>query len=248
MLQELIQLLPGDAGMMAMVVAGGGVVVGAALWLLGAKFSRPLLTLLTVALGGAVGMQLPHWLGWSISGAGPAVGCAVILGISGFILHRMWVGIGLGLVMAFWTTLVTWMLLRHGQSWTWPTPDADAGVWEYAKQVWSAVPPDVARILPLASCAALISGVASAILWPKLTTVVGWSTAGVTLIATTGLAAMKYGRPQSLEQIPSQSWVQVVSLLGMVLFGALMQWRVTGGGRRVESAIVTSKSPAPSAA
>src|SRR5262245_56130142 len=109
MLLDLLQLLPTDPGGPVLLTTMIGTVVGAALWLLGAKISRPLVTLLTVLGGAMIGMHLPQWFGWQISGAGPAVGGAVVLGVSGYVLHRMWVGIGLGSVLALWAAMGTWL-------------------------------------------------------------------------------------------------------------------------------------------
>src|SRR5687768_5279625 len=105
MLQQLLALMPKEAGTFGLVVTVAGTLAGLVLWLVGARFSRPLITLCTVALGGAVGMMLPRWCGWTVNGMGTAVGGAIVLGVSGYVMHRFWVGIGLGLVMCCWAAL-----------------------------------------------------------------------------------------------------------------------------------------------
>src|SRR4029453_5362604 len=98
MVQELLNLLPQDVGRLGLVIAIVGSMIGLGMWLIGSRFSRPIVTLLTVLLGASIGMHLPKWFGWQISGAGPAVGAALVLGVTGYVLHGMWVGIGLGTV------------------------------------------------------------------------------------------------------------------------------------------------------
>ena len=93
------------------VAVAGGAVVGAVLWLAGARFSRTLVGLVTVSLGAFLGMEMPRYFGWGVSGAGPAVGMALILGLSGYIMHRFWIGVGLGTVLAAWAFLATWVVL-----------------------------------------------------------------------------------------------------------------------------------------
>src|SRR3954471_14599015 len=118
MFLDLLQLLPQTVGDGTRVLTMIGTAVGAVLWIGGVKMSRPIVTLVTVLIGAGVGMQLPRWFNWSVSGAGPAVGGAVILGVSGFVLHRMWMGIGLGLLLALWATFGIWLTM-HDSSRAW---------------------------------------------------------------------------------------------------------------------------------
>src|SRR5215212_1255202 len=159
MLLDLIQLLPDKPGDGALIIAMFGGVFGLVLWIAGVKVSRPLVTLVTVLLGATIGLQLPGWFKWNISGAGPAVGAAVVLGVSGFVLHRMWVGIGLGLTLALWCALGIWLLMHENVSWDWPDLSASSSCWEYLKDVWCGLPPNMARMLPWAAGVSLVCGV-----------------------------------------------------------------------------------------
>jgi hypothetical protein len=236
--QELIYILPQDPGTMGLIIASAGSLIGAAIWLLGARYSRTIITLLTVLLGAMIGLHLPQWCGWEISGAGPAVAIALVLGVTGYVLHGMWVGIGLGIVLASWTTLACWMTLRHEMTWTWPDyPDGATFAW-YLAEVWESLPADVTRILPYACGTALISGLAAAIIWPKTSLIVGWSMAGATLLLGMGVAAADYGQPALLVYAPSPLWAQITVLAGVVAAGALIQWKLGpkvsagGGGKK----------------
>ncbi|CAN5665971.1 hypothetical protein BH09PLA1_BH09PLA1_28960 [soil metagenome] len=226
MLLDLLQLLPEKPGDGALIIAMIGAAFGAGLWIAGVKVSRPLVTLVTVLLGAVIGMNLPKWFNWSISGAGPAVGGAVLLGVSGFVLHRMWVGIGLGCVLAFWTALVMWLTMRDGSSWSWPACDDSTTWWSYLQDVWQIVPPNIARILPYATGVALVCGVASCILWPKLTTVVSWSAIGLTMCVSLAFTAISITHKEWLTDAPQRTWIQLLSLAGLWFVGAAVQWKL----------------------
>jgi hypothetical protein len=179
-----------------------------------------------VLLGAVVGMNLPGWFGWDISGSGPAVGAALVLGLTGYILHGMWVGIGLGTVLASWVAMACWIAFRNGASWTWPELDANPTIVAYAQAMWSIVPPDVARILPYACATALITGIGLAIIWPRVSLILGWSMAGATLLTAMGLAAVDYYDPAWLAIVPSPMWAQLTLLTALVLIGAMVQWKL----------------------
>jgi hypothetical protein len=226
MVQELINLLPPDPGSVGLAIAIIGSIIGAGIWLLGARYSRTIITLLTVLVGAAVGVNLPRWFGWEISGAGPAVGAALLLGVTGYALHGMWVGIGLGTVLSSWATLACWIAFRNGAAWSWPPIEGDTTAASYLSAVWQGLPADVTRILPYACATAMVSGIAMAIIWPKVSLVVGWSMAGATLLAGMGLAAVNFGQPQWLGRVPSPLWAQMTLLTCMVMIGSLVQWKL----------------------
>ncbi len=108
MFQHLITLLPRQPGTVTLIVALMGCLCGLALWIAGARFSRSMLTLAAVALGTAIGMKLPLWCNWSIDPMAPAVAGAIVLGVSAYALHRLWVGAWLGGVLTLWSVLVLW--------------------------------------------------------------------------------------------------------------------------------------------
>jgi hypothetical protein len=211
-----------------LVAAGAGLVV----WIAGAKFSRFVMTLLTVLIGAAVGMQLPRWLGWNISGAGTAVGGAVVLGVSGFVLHGMWGGVLLGSMLAVWATFVTWICVRAGQPMIWPPIDpATTNITSWSRELWAGLPENMHRILPFAAGAGMVTGLACAILWTRLTTIIAWSLTGVTLLVTAGLASIHFSKPEWLGHIPPPIWQGVV-LVGATLLGVLVQGVIFGVRKR----------------
>jgi len=232
-LLELLQLLPEKTGDTGPIIALIGAVFGAALWIAGVKVSRPLVTLVTVLLGATIGMQLPKWFGWQISGAGPAVGGAVVLGVSGFVLHRMWVGIALGLVLSLWCAFAMWLTMRNGASWSWPECSESSTCFTYLQEMWAGVPGNIARILPYAAAVLMVSAIASCIIWPKLTTVAAWSAIGMTMCIGLTTAAIAMSHAEWLDRAPQRTWVQLASLAGLLFVGAAVQWKISPKARAV---------------
>jgi hypothetical protein len=70
-------------------------ILGVILWLLGACFSRSLITLAAVAIGTWLGLHVPRWFGISAGTWATAVGGALIFGVSGYIFHNTVVRFGL---------------------------------------------------------------------------------------------------------------------------------------------------------
>jgi hypothetical protein len=93
----------------------------------------------------------------------------------------------------------------------------------FGTELWSVLPPDVTRILPWAAGGAMISGIALAILWPRMAAAVNWSLAGATMWLMVALAAICFVRPQWLGKLPAQTSMQVAAFAGIVVFGAIVQ-------------------------
>src|SRR5512145_3174993 len=204
MVHPFINLLPESVGYSTLIALVVAAAVGGVLWLIGSVITRFTTTLLTVALGAVIGMQLPRWFGWNISGAGPAVGGAVLLGISGFAVHAGWMGVLLGLLSSVWSAFVVCIFTTNGQPLEWPPMYEGATVVTYAQDLWRSLPPQMSKFLPYTTAACMISGLALAILWTRLTTVLAWSLTGATMGIGCAIAAMHFGKPQLLAgRVPS---------------------------------------------
>ena len=227
MLQQAISMMPKDVGTAGLVCALAGTAVGLLLWLVGARLSRPMITLLTVLGGGMLGMMLPRWLDWQISGAGLAVGGALVFGLTGFLLHRFWVGFGLGVVLTLWTAVGVWLVMQDGVVWSMPTIDpGQITLAQMSREIWASLPQEVTKVLPTACAVAMVSGLVAGMLWPRIGVVLMYSSAGASMLVWMGMAALEYGRPQWLVHVPATLPTQLLIFFGLVAFGAVFQWQL----------------------
>lgn len=236
MLQELLQLLPPDAGDTGKWIGLLTAIIGVFFWLAGARFSRQMITLAMVALGAWVGKKIPGWFEWNFSPAAPATALAVLGGVAGYALHRFWVGVMLGFAVAFWGVLGLWILFHGQTSWSWPTPSADttvenSTVLDFARQVWDSLNDDVRAPAPYLAGGAVLVGIITSLIVPRLATVLNWSLLGTSMIGLGGIAAMQYGRPEWLGKLPADNWAQISSFGAALAFGAIVQWKIAPPGR-----------------
>ena len=223
-------------GRYALLAALVGSAAGFVLWLAGSRFSRSLVTLLAVTVGAVLGMHLPGWFDWPIEGMGLAVGGAMVLGLSGFLLHNTWVGLSLSGLLALWTGVGAWAVAGGGVRFEihWPEIDPSADASTTLAALWRAMPGDLPWVMPCAVAAALASGVIVTVFWANLARVLAYSLAGLSLLVVAGLWAMQMSRPQWLAVLPKDLATQLAVLLALVGFGVAIQWRLTPVGRPAE--------------
>jgi hypothetical protein len=224
--QHWITLLPHQPGTITMIVAVIGCIFGLSLWIAGARFSRSILTLAAVALGTSVGLKLPLWCKWTVDPMGPAVGMAVILGVSAYALHRLWVGAWLGAILTLWSALVLWAVRGHAFHWRWPQYNPAQTLPQYFQDLWQNVPESLHECLGFCAVAALLIGICAAWLWPRIGVALLWSAAGVSLLLPTAATALSLFDPSALRHLPRQNSSQIALLLGLIITGALFQWRM----------------------
>jgi hypothetical protein len=229
-IQHLLSLLPREPQTVTMVLALVGSLLGLGLWLAGARFSRSMLTLGAVALGTAIGMRLPLWCGWSIDGMGPAVGGAVILGVSAYVLHRYWVGFWLGLVLAVWTSLAVWSALGSEGRWNCPDYKSSQTLPHYVMALWRSMPDALQKYLAICGLSAIVLGMVATVLWPRISLVLLWSAAGMSLVITTVATALSRLEPSVLARLPRETFLQLTVLVLLVMGGAALQWRTIPAG------------------
>ena len=217
-------------GRYALLAAFAGAATGAILWLAGSRFSRPLVTLLAVSLGAVVGVHLPARFGWSVDPIGVAFVGALVLGVSGYLLHTTWIGLSLSLTLATWVGVAAWLTLGGGAQLQWPAVSLSGNVTAMLADVWRSLPGDLPRVMPVALAGALVSGVAITVLSPRLGRVLTYSLVGLTLVLVMGVTAMRLSRPDLLAVLPRSLATQAAVLAGMVLVGVLTQWRLTPAG------------------
>lgn len=223
-------------GRYALLAALVGSAAGLILWLAGSRFSRSLVTLLAVSVGAALGTNLPRWFGWPIDGMGLAVGGAVVLGLTGFLLHNTWVGLSLSALLVLWAGTAAWTIAGRGEPFAihWPDIDPAAPASVVLASIWRAMPGELPWVMPVAVAGALLTAVVISIVSPRLARVLAYSLAGLSLLVAAGLWAMRMSQPQWLAKLPRDFATQVALLLALVGMGVMIQWRLTPAGRSAE--------------
>lgn len=218
-------------GRYALLAAFAGTAAGAVLWLAGSRFSRPLVTLLAVSLGAVAGIHMPDWFGWSVDSMGVAFVGALVLGLTGYLLHTTWIGLTLSLVLALWMGTAAWLTVGGGARMQWPAVNASTNVEVIVSQVWRSLPGELPKVMPLALASAVASGIVITVFSPKLGRVLTYTLVGLSILVVMGATAMKMSRPDWLGALPRTFPTQAAILLGMALTGVLIQWRLTPVGR-----------------
>ncbi len=225
MIQHLIMLLPHQPGSIPMAIAMVGLLVGLSLWIAGARFSQSILTLAAVAMGTSIGMKLPVWRHWQIDPMAPAVAGAIVLGVSAYIFHKLWVGMWLGATLSVWTALVLWATRGAAFHWRWPQYDSGETLPQYLTTLWQNVPEAMQQCLGVAAAAAMLVGISAALLWPRVGIALLWSAAGISLLLPAAATAISRLDPQIFRHIPRQTTDQLAILMGLIGIGAIFQWR-----------------------
>lgn len=226
MLSELLHLLPREGGSAGVYAAAAGAIAGVILWLFGSFLSRWLITLLLVAVGAFVGKHVPLWFGWGIDPMATSVGGAVLAGLGGYTLHRAWIGVGLGLILAFWACLATLLVTGALADWSWAAIHPDTVWWRLPAEMWGLLDEETTRILPYAAAGAFVSGVIPTILWPQVTACLLYSMAGLSMALGMGAAAIQLGGHVWVPPIPQSTWIQLSIMAGLLALGVLIQWRL----------------------
>jgi hypothetical protein len=214
----------GESGWLVAGMSIGGVLSGLIMLLVGARFSRGIITLIAVSIGALVGLRMPHWFSVPMGAWATAVGGALLLGITGYALHRMWVGAGLAVLLALWAGILVWNIYCSGRIGTFPDRLAGMGIDEYWSQVWNSLPRDFRRIAPFLCGLAVIFGVTVSVFWSRAAAVMLYSVLGVSVLMIMGMFAIAISKPSLLGVLPSQTGSQIATFGGMVLFGTIVQW------------------------
>lgn|GEM_PF-1668714 len=225
---SLSDLLPRRIGPFAWIADGawpyvaiGAAVVACGCWILGARFTRPIIALVGTLGGAGIGYQSPHWFGWSIDPWAVAVLCGLVLGLLAFMSHAYLAAAGLGVILAGWAVAIAAAFVG------WP-PDWDLSA--LARGDWSNVG-DLQQILSshqpvvilMAGVLSLIGGTALGITWRRAGVAIFWSMIGVTL----GMMALLYFWPGGVDRLfEIRPEGQAAALAAVVLTGVLLQWRL----------------------
>ena len=234
MFHHVLSFVPEGAGSFWTFITAVVAVAGAVLWLAGARFSRSLVTLTTVTVGAAIGLQLPRWLGLPVGAWATAILGALVFGVAGWGMHKTWVGAGLGVVAAFWGIAIAWIVFGPADGYAWPSRGNHAGVFDHLGTVWMSFPRSFRWAGPIGCMLGVFTGAAVAWKHKKFTPMLLYSMLGVTLMIIFGISAMEMGMPTMLAIVPSQRSIQLATLVLMVAFGTAVQYRwsakPSGGG------------------
>lgn len=233
MLHELTNIIPKDALTTAVFwLAVGVAIVGAVLWAVGVRFNRYLVTLLAVSAGALVGRLVPGWVGSSFDPMMTTIVGALLLGITGFILHRFWGAVGLAMVLGLWGLLGSWLWLARGVTITWNKIDSQTTLNAYLHNLWTSLPSDYTRIAPWVALSAALVGLAVGIVRWRIGAALLYSILGTTFMAAGALVAIEKARPGIKDSLPEKPVWQLV-ILGIVLaLGFVLQWWQGGGPQR----------------
>ena len=223
MIEHLLPLLPTEPDTRFLIASGAGVAIGAILWLVGARFSRYLVTLGGVAIGAYAGRAAPAVFGWEIDPMGPAFGLALVIGAIAFLAHRVVVAWLLGVVLSLVAMAAAWQW-RGAPPVAFPPVEHAWTPERYAQELWAGVPQDVRDVAPHAGLICVLVGWGVALLWPRVGLVALYSILGLVLALFMGLCLVNMSQPSLLAYIPAQAAVQGAVLLGLITVGVLAQW------------------------
>ena len=222
MFQELLPLLPADQATTAVVIAiVTAALAGLVLWLAGARYSRMVVTLGSVTVGGIAGMLAPRILGWNVNTMATSVAGAMLGGLAGFILHGVCIGVALIFILCVWAAVGTWLLCHGDIPITWPQSTHSFS--EFYHAVWNQLPESVREPMPIVISMTAGFGFIIRFMSPKLALVLAYSLVGVTLVVTAALWAVQshaFAWPGPLSFRPN---IQFMLILFMVLLGAIVQ-------------------------
>jgi hypothetical protein len=222
MFQQLLPLLPADQATTAVVIALiFAALAGLVLWIAGARYSRMVVTLVTVTVGGIAGMLAPRIFGWNVNTMTTSLAGAMLLGLVGFILHGACVGIALIGILSVWAAVGTWIVCHADIPITWP--QATKSFTEFYQAVWNQLPETVRSPMPIVIAMAAGLGIIIRFMSPKLALVLAYSLLGVTLIAAAALCAVQTHAITWPGAFSFRSNTQFTLTLATVLLGAFIQ-------------------------
>jgi len=239
----MIAMLPDAITRMPPALAGGIAVGGALLGLFGARYSRAILTLSLVAAGTFIGLRVPRWFGWHIDPMGPAVGAAIVLGLSGYALTQMWEGILLGALLAG----VAGGSVCYALKATWPLPTIDwsGTAVETTLKIYQSIPVSLNKALPGAIAIGLALGWLLTVLWPKFARVMLYAVGGMIALVVCGTLSLSIYRPDWIAAIPPDPRIQGGSLAGLILVAAMVQWLGIKGASKGKTAKESQSDDGP---
>jgi hypothetical protein len=243
MFQDLVALAPNvirqqPAWVAAVVLAAAGV-----FWLAGGRFSRYFITLGLAATGAFVGTRLPRWWGWSVDGIGIGMGGALLLGVSGFLLDKTWVGMLLGLLIAFWAAVIAWAWLEPSAQWVWPGIQWTHDPVDLGLQIFRMCPPGLRSSLPGGAVSGMGLGLVIALFWPRMSRAILFDLLGLSLVMTVVLPIVEQQQPGWINAHLPHGPAQPMTIMALFLTGLGVQWWFLRRERKSGSDNAEQKKP-----
>ena len=229
MLQEFLSWVPQVVARPWLPGAVACAVAGLVLWAAGARVSRSVFTLLGVAAGAWGALFARQRLWPEVEPMGLACAGALVLGLAGYLLHTVWVGLTLGTILGWAGVLIAWKRLAGGASWSVPALDLSAPAHVILRDLWGSLPGPLPKVMPLVICGCFGTGVVITLVWPKLGRVLAFAAVGSLMLVGGGVVALAIARPEWLAYFPAAAQTQGVALALVVTLGAALQWSMFPG-------------------
>jgi len=241
MLREALTYIPQNIAdrppMVLLAIAGAGAVLA----LTGARYSRAIVTLTAVGAGAFLGLHLPAWMGWKLDAIGSAFCGAIVLGLSGFVLHRAWLGILLASLLSTYCGAITW-IVRGATTWKLPQWDNSQDSVAMLQALWRSLPGNLNPSLPIAIFAGLAAGLLLAIYLPRFTRIAFYTLLGGGALSIAGGLALQKQWPQSYQELTSDLPLELSAILIFALFSMGIQWLLLPRVAKVSNAASENSS------
>lgn len=216
---------------------------GAMVYLLGARFSRGLVTLALVTLGAFLGKLIPPALGTHID---PAAGCivgALVLGVLAFVFHRFLIAWSLGLLTGLCVVLGLFVHATTPAAWTWPS--LSHGLSPALELCAAQLGTDTVQRMAALGGIASLAATALAFVFPRIGLCLFWSLLGLMLMLTSLLGYSAAHTSDLLTSLSARdTQTQLIALAALLLTGFVIQWPQTGK-RKAPAPEPAPAAPAP---
>ena len=224
MVQQLLNLVPAEqvrSLLLAVVLTGS--IIGAATLLLGGLRSRFMMCLLLLVAGTIAGHSVPGWFSLRIEPNATAILGAIVMGILGFAFHRVWVAVGLGLMVAGLAAVILWFNLDAGRSFQSPAATQGMTVASYMRLCWDQAPAVFKAKAPMVCALAGLAGLAVGMLLNRFGTALFYSILGTSILFLSLLFGEASGQmPTASYLLPEVAEMRVVLFAGFVLLGTMV--------------------------
>ncbi len=155
--KQLIESLPADPnGVLTTVVVAMGIGIGALTALLGALHSRVTISLMMLSLGAVLGVWVPSSLGMEIDRAITISIGSVVFGLLGYLLHRVCVAVGLGVLATIASMAILYEHTRPIDTAASGAVDLGTSFLAVARSLWETAPENFRSLAPWVALATFL--------------------------------------------------------------------------------------------